>query len=768
MQLVSLVLLLSGLQLPPPLLDRPDLPSELAHAQEQGLSRPDLCIQLSHNFLRRDPLSNRPLSAGRSNQAQPELEQYRTPSQTVMAQLILSRCLSQNQQFPPAERLLEESRQLARRGHQPDLEAFALYLQARLLALDTRDYIGSQLAAERLDKLIQRGARLPDPLQEQRSWLQILTNIERSHIDDARNQLEKWQQRLQRFPTPGSQAWYFALYGELMRSQQQDDLALGYYSDAMKLAGEYDDFLLQAQMADRMSDILHRRGDMTQAIRWGEMAVDNYQRINNGVWLADALIRLADLVRESGNANLALALLFNALDLYRNVNRPLQLAELNHQIGKTYLMLGKYIEARAYLIAARNAFKLSKSYSGELRTLLALGDLYLAQQDAGVVIPLVENAVQQLPQGETPPPEIFLLLSRAYEQKGLFAEALHNYKRFNASLRQQQEQQQSLGNEQFRTSYALLDKERQLKTMAATQADLLAQKRHYLWYCALATLGLLTLGFILLQVWLRGCRREDELQASRARLLQVPSTGLPSMEQLLQDLTPPTPQGYGNLNYLDIHPEHPLNQKRQFVALRLPGLDQLSDQIGEQQTERVEQILVSRIRDQLPEQAQLYHQPGGKLMMLFSQSSPQSVTHWLETMFTQLKEPLRHFGVPGQLAAGLVSYPFLSRAPRAVSSIQLLEVAQLALAAARQLAEKTTASSWVELSAIDCQQAAFFNGQIRARTLQAIDKGLVKVNALHGKQLIDWHLLGLKDALVQQGELAPLRVPTTGERTAEE
>ena len=39
MQLVSLVLLLSGLQLPPPLLDRPDLPSELAHAQEQGLSR---------------------------------------------------------------------------------------------------------------------------------------------------------------------------------------------------------------------------------------------------------------------------------------------------------------------------------------------------------------------------------------------------------------------------------------------------------------------------------------------------------------------------------------------------------------------------------------------------------------------------------------------------------------------------------------------------------------------------------------------------------
>jgi len=768
MQLVSLVLLLSGLQLPPPLLDRPDLPSELAHAQEQGLSRPDLCIQLSHNFLRRAPLSQRLPSAGRGGQAEPELEQYRSPSQTIMAELILSRCLSQNQQYPQADRLLEESRQLARRGHQPDLEAFALYLQQRLLALETRDYLGSQLAADRLDKLLQRGVRLPETVQEQRAWLQILTNIQRSHIDEARSQLEQWQQRLQRFPDPADQAWYFALYGELMRSQQQDDLALGYYSDAIKLAGDGDDFLLQAQMADRMSDILHRRGDMEQSIRWGEMAVDNYQRLNNGVWLADALIRLADLVRESGNANLALALLFNALDLYRNVNRPLQQAELNHQIGKTYLLLGKYVEARAYLSAARNAFKLGKSHAGELRTLLALGDLYLAQQDAGVVIPLVENAIRQLPQGETPPPEIFLLLSRAYEQKGLFAEALHSYKRFNSSLRQQQEQQQSLGNEQFRSSYALLDRERQLKAMAASQADLLRQQRHYLWYCALTTLGLLALGFVLLQVWLRGCRREEELQASRTRLLQVASTGLPSMEQLLVDLTPPTPQGYGSLNYLDTHPDHPLNQKRQFVALRLPGLDSLTDQVGEQQTERIEQILVSRLRDKLPERAQLYHQPGGKLVILFSQSSPQTVTHWLESLFAQLKEPMQQLGVPGQLAAGLVSYPFLSRAPRAVSPIQLLEVVQLALAAARQLAEKTSAGSWVELSAIDCQQAAFFNGQVRARTLQAIDKGLVKVNALHGKHWIDWHLLGLKDALMSPGEQVPPQAATTGEHTTEE
>ena len=85
-------------------------------------------------------------------------------------------------------------------------------------------------------------------------------------------------------------------------------------------------------------------------------------------------------------------------------------------------------------------------------------------------------------------------------------------------------------------------------------------------------------------------------------------------------------------------------------------------------------------------------------------------------VITPLAAPLRHFKVPGPLAAGLVSYPFLSRAPRAVSAIQLLELAQLALAAARQLAEKTSASSWVELSAIDCQQAAFFNGQIRRIT----------------------------------------------------
>ena len=95
-------------------------------------------------------------------------------------------------------------------------------------------------------------------------------------------------------------------------------------------------------------------------------------------------------------------------------------------------------------------------------------------------------------------------------------------------------------------------------------------------------------------------------------------------------------------------------------------------------------------------------------------------------------------GFGGYPTIPALSAAFLTRCPRAIESHNVVELSLIALAAADQIAEKCQLTSWVELSAIDCQQAAFFNGVFRARALEAIDKGLVKVNALHGKQLIEW------------------------------
>ena len=68
----------------------------------------------------------------------------------------------------------------------------------------------------------------------------------------------------------------------------------------------------------------------------------------------------------------------------------------------------------------------------------------------------------------------------------------------------------------------------------------------------------------------------------------------------------------------------------------------------------------------------------------------------------------------------------------------LFDLCYLALSGAIQLSEKCQQSVWLELAAIDCQQAAFFNGDVWQCCLMAIDKGLVKVNSSHEKQWVNW------------------------------
>ena len=90
------------------------------------------------------------------------------------------------------------------------------------------------------------------------------------------------------------------------------------------------------------------------------------------------------------------------------------------------------------------------------------------------------------------------------------------------------------------------------------------------------------------------------------------------------------------------------------------------------------------------------------------------------------------------ITVGIIGHPFLARSAQALKGEQLVELSYLALGAAVQLCERTATSQWLELTAIDCQQAAFFNGNVRERALEAIELGLVKAAAASGKPLIDW------------------------------
>jgi len=118
-----------------------------------------------------------------------------------------------------------------------------------------------------------------------------------------------------------------------------------------------------------------------------------------------------------------------------------------------------------------------------------------------------------------------------------------------------------------------------------------------------------------------------------------------------------------------------------------------------------------------------------------TQQLPRQVA---DALIELLSSTLSPYGNTDDLAIGMAGFPFINRSPGAITIAGIVELSLLALAAARQIGDKSGKPSWVELSAIDCQQAAFFNGELRVQTLKAIALGLVKVNAKDGKSLIDW------------------------------
>ena len=60
-----------------------------------------------------------------------------------------------------------------------------------------------------------------------------------------------------------------------------------------------------------------------------------------------------------------------------------------------------------------------------------------------------------------------------------------------------------------------------------------------------------------------------------------------------------------------------------------------------------------------------------------------------------------------RISLGIVSHPFLPKAAMALDHHGLFDLCYLALSGAIQLSEKCQQSVWLELVAIDCQQAAF-------------------------------------------------------------
>jgi GGDEF domain-containing protein len=241
--------------------------------------------------------------------------------------------------------------------------------------------------------------------------------------------------------------------------------------------------------------------------------------------------------------------------------------------------------------------------------------------------------------------------------------------------------------------------------------------------------------------------QHDNKELNRLLLLE-PRTNLPNWRQLMQRL----PQEMAKRQqrseqwYLNEAEAQPFNDKIYYFLLHVPFMVDLSERVGLEHAAAIQKKLGDYLQGRIHPKARIYDLREGQFIYVISQRQVVDLNQTLSSLERMFTEFPCQFELDRRLAIGIIGHPFLPKAPHALDDMRLGDILYLAMAAALQLAERTGEQAWVELLAVDCQQAAFFNGEIRHCCIQAILKGLVKVNSSHKKQQIDWHALAPEPA----------------------
>ncbi|GAA3714548.1 hypothetical protein GCM10022421_22410 [Oceanisphaera sediminis] len=747
--ILSAAVLVSHLAGAPALSPYQPEPVELQRARQLMLSRPGECIALTNFFLQRKEVDPAQMINSRQDFDHQELaRRYRTREQSQTAWQIQALCQANEGLTLPADTSINQAIKLAKRHHQPDAEAASLMIKAKL-ALIKQDTEQADTLLDEAGALLTTSA--PPSLTAALPLLQASVLLYQHRGDEARLAFEQIRVQAQQQGEYIQQAWANYLLGEYYLLLQQDELALSHYVETLDLLGKRRQYYLKAMAADKAATLYASLGKGEQAVHYANQATTEFELLGNSSLLIGSLLNLGRVTRAGNDASLALVYFFNALDLVKIQGDATLMARLYLEIGHSYRLLKTYAEARHYLTLARASFERSEDIPRQIDTLLQLGQLHLEQQENGLALLQLDRARQLAEQLDDVPRliESHRLLALLFETSGNLTQALVHHKAFHGYYERASRLNRLLTQSLVQDSDQQLQQERELTTLRQQNEQLQQDKGRF-------TLLATSLGLIaplLLYGWLRNYIRSRRLLQDKSELQQSlllePRTGLPNWRQLMLRL----PQEMAKRQqrseqwYLNEAEAQPFNDKIYYLLLHVPFMVDLSERIGLAHAAALQKELGEYLQGRIHPKARIYDLREGQFIYVISQrqvNSLQQTVASLERMFMEF--PCR-FRLDQRMAIGIIGHPFLPKAPHALDDMRLGDILYLAMAAAHQLAEQTGERAWVELLAVDCQQAAFFNGDIRHCCIQAILKGLVKVNSSHKKQQIDWNALAPEPAI---------------------
>lgn len=740
MSLLPLVFLLNGLSVPTLDIDPASLPDALAEAQSIGLAQPDSCVRQASAFM--TPLSQ-PFTPNEQNprlysEKMRERLLLQNSRAQVQALIVQGSCYANQGLYPNALSSLTAAEDLATRNQLTELAFISLYRQIAILGLESDKQIQAHHAWSRLTTLLQEFRSNNDMLPVYISLMNCALAIHRQLPELAQKLLAQSRTLLLQRHDTNLEIWADMYEGDLLHLTNQDEHSLLAYHEAYEKARTNQLILPQIQLASKISDLFAINDDLPDAIRYAEQLMELTQDLGNDGWRADAIIRLAQLKRRAKDDHLALALLLNAAGVYQYVSHQPELARLNLEIGKTYQDLGRYDEAQSYLMAAYELFQRLNQAGFARASLLSLSDLYLQKGLTTQAIVLLEQ-MQHHPITEASAQqqsELFRLLAVAYEENQQYDMALQNYKQY-AKSQLDALRAGPTSNNNFFKNYTQLDQSAQLKQLTTDKQTMEEQLNWYLRVGISAALILTIMGLALL--W--HIRQRRIVLREKRKLQQSlefePITNMGTSALLKRQLETFELQ----TQQTEDSESQPEQAGTYFLLFRINALTSLECNVGIKRAHSILRQVAHALRQRMPEHCQFYLLSDRLILCSLPKNAGVTPDDVIVRIENRIGVIMRKYGLDEHVISGRVQYPFLSKSTNAVKPVQTLEICGLALAGAMQAAEKLGKNIWVELNAIDCQQAAFFNGELRTKTIDAIAKGLVKVKSSEKQPNIDWDVL---------------------------
>jgi hypothetical protein len=553
--------------------------------------------------------------------------------------------------------------------------------------------------------------------------------LEEDNYQDANIALDKAKQLLKNNKNIKLHAWLTYYEGLYFDQIKQEQLASLHFLSADKLAEKHGIIKLNGQVKNSIILMYQKKHRFARALDFSSRRIELYMGTENISKQVESIIQFAVLKRQNNEHNQALIYLFNALELIEenSYSAPLGIAYL--EIGRTYAEKGsnennqKDLQlAQKYLQNARFHFKRLNKIQLKIESLLLLAKLNIYNNDLALAILQLEKVLQLSAQNyPLLQVQAYEMLALSYEITGSPQQAILHFKNFHSLQNKIKESTFRLQQLQINEQLQLLEQVQQQNRLETQNSELQKQNTFY------KALSYTVIIFFILSSALFFC------SSKRYRKLQVVEQKI--QQQLAFHRRSNLPIQETNLNdFKTIYNGSPL-----FYALvNVPFLTQLNELYGLKLADKIEEKLGETLIKYFANGIKIFHLRDNQILFISEQKNHQNaaalaydIDHFFDNFAAQ-------YHLSSSISTGIVAYPFLNNASRAIGPCQTLDLNSLALFAASQMRLTKQQNCWVELYAIDNLQPAFFDGDLWRLGQVAIAKGLVKIHCSDKEYSFTW------------------------------